>query len=168
MFPPIRINVDATRVMAALKRAEQVLRDPQPVLEQHARQQAANVAAVFQGNARGGTTRGITWRSFALSSQPHPSRFGHARGGMTLGARRPSGRHVSPASRLLDDTGTLRRAATTVARDGRGVSLGARLPKYADAQARTRPWLRYGPEDGAQLAGLFAKALTGALFGRQA
>ncbi|WP_155300531.1 hypothetical protein [Deinococcus kurensis] len=165
-------TVDADAAVKAFTHIAGQLKDLRPVFRKFHAYHSREVDGVFKALGRGGTHRGITWRDWAPSSMPHArkrkglrhysvsgrKKLPHAvasGGGMTLGARRPSGRRVGPGSKLLQDTGTLRRSASTgvLVLNNFMLVYGSNMA-YAEAQAAHRPWYSFTKGDGEKLVEL--------------
>jgi hypothetical protein len=100
----------------------------------------------------GGTHRGVRWKPFAPqytrksgTTVPHYGGIPKVRGkGRVKGRLRPSGRRLTAASQLMQDTGTLRsRATATVFQSTRTRLSFGTSPSltYAEQQAQARPFL---------------------------
>lgn len=114
------------------------MKDISPILKAFSAYMAVQTDKQFEhaggpGSAvTGGEYRGVKWAPLSAKYR-----------------RRPSGALVSPASALLQDTGTLRQlAATEIVRiTPTTLEMGTRLP-YAAAQNEKRPFLFVTDKDG--------------------
>lgn len=116
---------------------------------------------------RGGEARGERWMPFALQYTRKDGTEVPAWGipGEVRGRQRPSGKPVTPASFLMQDTGRMRQRAANDIVEIRPSSLvfGTNL-EYAAAQDAMRPFLFFTEQDADKAAQMMADYILGEPF----
>lgn len=156
-----------------------------PIFREFRAYYADQVDSVFDHLGQGGRYRYLYWKPFPASAIPHPRkrpglRWYPMNGGgaryskpkktvtaMTLGRRRPSGKRLSVTSKLMQDTGRLRKDASESFMQPGSLIFQSRLA-YAEKQFAMRSPYSVTPEDVVFLMGLTAKHITKALIGGRA
>lgn len=163
------LRLDDRRVRQLLKRVDAAAADVRPVWDLFHQYMRTRVAELFRRMApQGGSWRGVTW----AGHQPQYTRktdgvevpawggVAKLRGrGQVQGRLRPSGTRVTPASNILQDTGTLmaRAAASVFARTSDLLRFGTTL-QYATRQHEQRPFLFFAlPDDADELGRLLSR-----------
>ncbi len=127
------ITVDATGPRNMFRSVISSVTNPKRlVLTKIQKYAQAKSAEVYKKNAHGGIFREVRWAPFAPSS---------------IGSKRPSGKPITNASNLLQDTSTLaRRTGSTFSLISAGARFETRLP-YAEFQHKIRPALFWIDKD---------------------
>jgi len=175
------------RMVRGVEEASDETRDPWREFTQYMRFKTDRTFARLR---RGGTFRGVTWKPFAPQYTRKDGTVVPAWGGVprvrtgrsartksgalrkggrvattrtkfVLGRLRPSGKRLTGASALLQDTMHVKKTATTVLRMTDNVlELGPTGTNYARAQQRGRPFLFFHlPKDLQQMVRIFADHL---------
>lgn len=104
----IKVEIDAKEALELLNTMEARGRDPLPLMKSYGIYMVKQIKSMFEKLGKGGTHRGVSWEWFSLNMYD-PNRN-------PKGRIRHSGKRVTVSSRIMTDSGILRRSIMPIAK----------------------------------------------------